>query len=112
MIVCVLLLLARANSFAFQGKSLSPNKTFALTIFGRNLRKSHSLSSAFSRTTQLQMSTRAEIDRLIAENKVMVFSKSYCPYCTRAKEAIRGQGVAFHAIELDVSNTCLKLKLC
>mmetsp|Transcript_1379 Transcript_1379/g.1464 ORF Transcript_1379/g.1464 Transcript_1379/m.1464 type:complete len:100 (+) Transcript_1379:225-524(+) len=47
------------------------------------------------------MSTRTEIDNLIGENKVMVFSKSYCPYCTRAKEAIRAQGVSYHAIELD-----------
>ncbi len=88
------------TSCAFQAK-FPLNKTFALTTtFTRNLRKS---SSFIQRNIILNMSTRAEIDNLIGENKVMVFSKSYCPYCTRAKEAIRAQGVSYHAIELDVS---------
>lgn len=87
------------TSCAFQAK-FPLNKTFALTTFTRNLRKS---SSSIQRNIILNMSTRTEIDNLIGENKVMVFSKSYCPYCTRAKEAIRAQGVSYHAIELDVS---------
>ncbi|KAJ1938208.1 glutaredoxin-1 [Linderina pennispora] len=38
---------------------------------------------------------------LINENAVMVFSKSYCPYCNRAKAALKGINVEFKAIELD-----------
>jgi glutaredoxin 3 len=45
---------------------------------------------------------RSEIDRQIAENKILVYSKTWCPYCTRAKEAIAKLGVPFKAIELDV----------
>lgn len=28
------------------------------------------------------------VEREIASNKVMIFSKSHCPYCTKAKQAI------------------------
>ena len=28
------------------------------------------------------------VDQLIEDNNVMVFSKSYCPYCKMAKEAL------------------------
>jgi glutaredoxin 3 len=31
----------------------------------------------------------------------MIFSKSYCPYCNRAKAAFDDMGVSFGAIELD-----------
>lgn len=32
---------------------------------------------------------RALIDAKIAENAVMVFSKTYCPFCTKAKRALQ-----------------------
>jgi len=39
----------------------------------------------------------------IAKNHVMVFSKTYCPYCTRAKEALAGLKVkGIEIYELDV----------
>ena len=28
------------------------------------------------------------IDDILAEHKIVVFSKSYCPYCTKAKQAL------------------------
>lgn len=31
---------------------------------------------------------RAIIDAKLLENPVMVFSKSYCPFCTKAKKAL------------------------
>ena len=31
------------------------------------------------------------VDDLIQENKVMVFSKTYCPYCKMAKDALKGK---------------------
>jgi glutaredoxin 3 len=31
----------------------------------------------------------------------MIFSKSYCPYCTKAKEAFDDMGISFGAVELD-----------
>ena len=37
----------------------------------------------------------------ISGNDVMVFSKSYCPFCDRAKAALEGKGIAFQVEELD-----------
>lgn len=48
---------------------------------------------------------KPEVEKLISENNVVVFSKSYCPYCTKAKGLLSQLGVEFQAIELDrVSN--------
>jgi glutaredoxin 3 len=33
--------------------------------------------------------------------KVTIYSKSYCPYCDRAKALFKGKGVAFDEIMLD-----------
>ena len=38
---------------------------------------------------------------LIDAEPVLVFSKTYCPYCVRVKEALRDMGVSFTAYELD-----------
>eukprot|EP00607_Mallomonas_marina_P003264 CAMPEP_0182427746 /NCGR_PEP_ID=MMETSP1167-20130531/19166_1 /TAXON_ID=2988 /ORGANISM="Mallomonas Sp, Strain CCMP3275" /LENGTH=123 /DNA_ID=CAMNT_0024610197 /DNA_START=106 /DNA_END=477 /DNA_ORIENTATION=+ len=37
----------------------------------------------------------------ISANKVMIFSKSYCPFCTRAKSVFSGMNTEFKAVELD-----------
>lgn len=44
------------------------------------------------------------VKNLIKSNKVMVFSKSYCPYCTRAKSALSQMGIDFKTLELDEIN--------
>ncbi|KAJ2065515.1 Glutaredoxin [Coemansia sp. S146] len=41
------------------------------------------------------------VSGLISQNPVMVFSKSYCPYCTRAKNELTKKKIVFKAIELD-----------
>ncbi|XP_011200585.2 uncharacterized protein LOC105224259 [Bactrocera dorsalis] len=41
---------------------------------------------------------------IIANNKVVIFSKSYCPYCTMAKEQFRKLSVAAYVVELDSRN--------
>lgn len=43
----------------------------------------------------------AAVDKLIEDNNVVVFSKSYCPYCTKSKQLLNGMGATFAAIELD-----------
>ena len=46
-----------------------------------------------------------EVERLIEDkihsNHVMVFSKSYCPYCKATKELLAAKGVPFGLLELD-----------
>ena len=42
------------------------------------------------------------------KNPVVVFSKTYCPYCKMAKQAIRDAGLAnFLVIELDQRGMCV-----
>merc|ERR1712212_486666 len=38
----------------------------------------------------------------IKDNKIMIFSKSYCPFCNRVKELFKQIGVEYSAIELDL----------
>jgi len=41
------------------------------------------------------------VTEAIAKDKVVIFSKSYCPYCTMAKEQFQKLQQEFTAIELD-----------
>jgi len=49
------------------------------------------------------MSSAAQqfVDEQIAAHKVMMFSKTYCPFCTKAKKALTSAGVTFEVIELE-----------
>jgi len=47
------------------------------------------------------MSVADKTRQLIAENAVTVFSKSYCPYCTKAKRSLSAYPVHVNVIELD-----------
>ncbi|KAJ3293098.1 glutaredoxin [Borealophlyctis nickersoniae] len=41
------------------------------------------------------------VETQIKNNKTVVFSKSYCPYCTRAKRLLDSLKVQYAAFELD-----------
>jgi len=44
---------------------------------------------------------KSEIKELIDGNKIMIFSKTTCPYCTKVKELFKSLGLEVHALELD-----------
>ncbi|KAJ5679021.1 glutaredoxin Grx1 [Penicillium macrosclerotiorum] len=44
---------------------------------------------------------RTQAEKLIAENGVVVFSKSYCPYCKSSKDLLRSYDANFTLLELD-----------
>ncbi|KAF9308890.1 hypothetical protein BG000_011153 [Podila horticola] len=44
---------------------------------------------------------KAKVDALIADNAIMVFSKSYCPFCIKAKNLLTKLNAVFKAVELD-----------
>uniref|UniRef100_K3WRU6 Glutaredoxin domain-containing protein n=1 Tax=Globisporangium ultimum (strain ATCC 200006 / CBS 805.95 / DAOM BR144) TaxID=431595 RepID=K3WRU6_GLOUD len=46
-------------------------------------------------------SPREIVETKVAANPVVMFSKSYCQYCTKAKALLRELGVQFELIELD-----------
>ena len=46
--------------------------------------------------------SKAYVELQVKENKVVVFSKTYCPFCKKAKEALSSTGLKDYAlIELD-----------
>ena len=48
------------------------------------------------------MSAAELVKRLVAENLVMVFSKSWCPYCAAAKRTLGAYTLkGYHVLELD-----------
>ncbi|KAG0227593.1 Glutaredoxin-1 [Actinomortierella wolfii] len=56
-----------------------------------------------SSLSPIEMSAiKDQVEKLIAENAVVVFSKTYCPYCTRAKNALKEFNVEVTVVELDV----------
>ncbi|XP_062226131.1 glutaredoxin-C6-like [Phragmites australis] len=44
----------------------------------------------------------AKAKEIVASAPVVVFSKSYCPFCVRVKQLFQQLGATFKAIELDV----------
>lgn len=51
-----------------------------------------------------QQTTREMVDHLVAQYPVMVFSKSYCPYSMKAKNALNAYSMSsnkYHVVELD-----------
>ncbi|KAM8867681.1 thioredoxin reductase 3 isoform 2-T2 [Synchiropus picturatus] len=45
---------------------------------------------------------KSRIQQLIDSNQVMVFSKSYCPYCVKVKDLFKELNVACNVVELDL----------
>ena len=45
--------------------------------------------------------TSALVEKLILDNFIVVFSKSYCPYCVTAKRLLTSLKQEFLAVELD-----------
>ncbi|KAJ6645201.1 Glutaredoxin-C4 [Pseudolycoriella hygida] len=46
----------------------------------------------------------------IAQNKVVIFSKSYCPYCTMAKEQFKKLSFPFFTVELENREDCSQIQ--
>ena len=42
-----------------------------------------------------------KVQQLIDDNGVVVFSKSYCPYCSNTKRLLDGYGAKYTALELN-----------
>ncbi|KAF9869834.1 glutaredoxin [Colletotrichum karsti] len=45
--------------------------------------------------------TKQQVQSIIDENKVVVFSKSYCPYCRQTKSTLDELNADYKVIELD-----------
>jgi len=48
---------------------------------------------------------KAAVSQLVKDNSVMVFSKSWCPFCKKLKKALKLNRIDFEAVELDTLGT-------
>ena len=47
------------------------------------------------------MAAKELVDNILKENKVAVFSKSYCPFCKMAKASLNETGVKYYLMEME-----------
>ena len=60
------------------------------------------LLGSFSQSSPATMSTaKTKAQKIIDENNVVVFSKSYCPYCKASKALLNEKGAKYFLMELD-----------
>ena len=45
--------------------------------------------------------TRTLIESVIKEHRVVVFSKTWCPFCAKLKDVLRAKFIDYHKVELD-----------
>lgn len=57
--------------------------------------------TSWFKSEPISLEIKNEVTSLINENKVMVFSKSYCPYCNDTKNLLHSKTKDFKVIELD-----------
>lgn len=64
------------------------------------------------KSTPAKMATVKKVNDLASSNKVMVFSKTYCPYCKMAKEALSKYTNDFEVMEVRLAiPSCLFARL-
>eukprot|EP00029_Vermamoeba_vermiformis_P012116 TRINITY_DN692_c0_g1_i1.p1 TRINITY_DN692_c0_g1~~TRINITY_DN692_c0_g1_i1.p1 ORF type:complete len:141 (+),score=29.74 TRINITY_DN692_c0_g1_i1:32-454(+) len=71
------------------------------TVLARSKPANKPVSFFLFKRNKSTMSVSETVQTLINENPVMVFSKSYCPYCTKVKNLFKSLGVSYKVIELD-----------
>jgi glutaredoxin 3 len=59
------------------------------------------LFSTATRNPAAMADARTKAQKLIDENAVVVFSKSYCPYCKQTKGTLNSFGADYAVFELD-----------
>ncbi|KAK4704833.1 glutaredoxin 3, partial [Phenoliferia sp. Uapishka_3] len=86
-------------------------KSFGASILrsSANLNRTTPAFAAFSNSSltsarqqiKSNMSVKSAVDKIISEGHVVVFSKSYCPYCTKTKNTLKALGETADVHELD-----------
>ena len=75
--------------------------TIAFNTFLRPLSRLFSSSPSNAATPAAMSAARSQAQKIIDENPVVVFSKSYCPYCRASKALLAEKGAKFYVMELD-----------
>lgn len=58
-------------------------------------------------TTNMSAALKEKTESLIKDNAVMVFSKSYCPYCKATKKTLDNAGAKYTVYELNEESASL-----
>ncbi|KAJ3692526.1 hypothetical protein LUZ60_012876 [Juncus effusus] len=45
-----------------------------------------------------------KVKQIVSSSPVVVFSKTYCPYCTQVKQLLTSVGASYKTVELDVES--------
>ena len=53
------------------------------------------------------MAAKSKPHNIIEDNAVVLFSKSYCPYCKATKSLLDGKGAKYFLMELDQVGTLI-----
>ncbi|XP_071553371.1 uncharacterized protein [Temnothorax nylanderi] len=59
------------------------------------------MGSVSSTKRSIMPATRDLVNELIAKDSIVIFSKTYCPYCTMAKKVFDSLKKTYTAVELD-----------
>lgn len=79
--------------------------SFERSAFGGSPRRRHVTSAFFGKKDDGETKRIADLVRTkIETNDVIVWSKSYCPFCVKAKKALDALEVPYEAIEIDRVN--------
>ena len=77
----------QSNQFVLHSRNNLINLVKIIINFRKKKKDSYSKMASASHTDDI----KAEI----ASNKVMVYSKSYCPFCVQTKNLLQEQGIAY-----------------
>merc|ERR1712151_782246 len=86
---------------AFAGVASGLTGSTSSTVSNSFARRSPFVNSRFRTQMTMASSTEEFVKSEISSNKVVVFSKSYCPFCTRTKDTLTGLNIDFKVHELD-----------
>jgi glutaredoxin 3 len=67
------------------------------------------MGSVSTKPMEIPESVKSLVDSLIQDKKVVVFSKSYCPYCTKAKKAFAKYSLSneqYVVLEIEKRDDC------
>lgn len=99
LLACTIMVLSAVSTRAFvSGRSLVMPRIIVGSAAGRKSLSSFGMRMASSATS----SDAADIVKQeVADNNVMIFSKSRCPFCMATKQLFSDLGVDYKVIELD-----------
>ncbi|KAJ1619916.1 thioredoxin-like protein [Pavlovales sp. CCMP2436] len=76
--------------------------SFAFAPLARVAPSNRPVSRLLAGSHSLSMSIPDKINKLVSQNDVVVFSKSFCPFCAKTKALFKEMNVKAEVLELDL----------